>query len=105
MIRQPDSRTRALRDLLKPHAKALGIAIAAAIIEGAASLAEPWPLKIVLDNVVKSKPGHGWFNQTILSLAGQDRSAILKFAAIAVLVIAAAGAVCGYIEKYLANTA
>ena len=90
-----------IRRLLRPHVKGLTIGIAAVLIEGAASLAEPWPLKIVLDNVLKGKPGNGWFNGLILSAAGTDKLAILKFAALAVLLIAAVGAISSYIEKYI----
>ena len=95
------SHSLSIRRLLSPHAKGLTIGIAAVIVEGVASLAEPWPLKIVLDNVLKSKSGHGWLNQLILSAAGTDKVAILKFAALAVLVIAAIGAICSYTEKYI----
>ena len=77
------------------------IGIAAILVEGAASLAEPWPLKIVLDNVLKSKPGHGWINRWILATAGIDKVTTLKFAALAVLAIATVGAVCNYTEKYI----
>ena len=62
---------------------------------------EPWPLKIVLDNVLKSKSAHGWLNQLILSAAGTEKLAVLKFAALAVLVIAAIGAICSYTEKHI----
>jgi ATP-binding cassette, subfamily B, bacterial len=89
-----------VRRLLSPHARFLTIGIAAVIVEGIANLAEPWPLKIVLDNVLKSKPGHGWLSQLILSTAGTDKVAILTVASIAVLVIAAVGACCSYTEKY-----
>ena len=87
-----------IRRLLRPHVKGLTIGIAAVFIEGAASLAEPWPLKIVLDNVLKGKPGYGWFNGLILSTAGTDKLAILKFAALAVLLIAAVGAISSYMR-------
>jgi ATP-binding cassette subfamily B protein len=90
-----------IRRLLRPHLKGLTIGIAAVFVEGIANLAEPWPLKVVLDNVLKSKPGHGWLNQLIFSAAGTDKFAILKFAALAVLVIAAVGAVSSYTEKYI----
>ena len=90
-----------IRHLLRPHAGVLTIGFAAILVEGAANLAEPWPLKIVLDNVLKSKPGHGWLSQVIFSLAGTDKIAILKFTALAVLAIAAVGAVSSYTEKYI----
>ena len=90
-----------MRRLLRPHARVLTIGFTAILVEGAANLAEPWPLKIVLDNVLKSKPGHGWLNQLILSTAGSDKVATLKFAALAVLAIAAASAASSYTEKYI----
>ena len=49
-----------IRELLKPHSKALVFGILAAIGGGVANLLEPWPLKVVLDNVLKSQPAHGW---------------------------------------------
>ena len=90
--------------LLKQHSKHLVIALIAVIGEGIANLLEPWPLKIVLDNVLRTRPVHGWLNLKLLSLIGDDKLAILKFAAIAVLVIAAIGALCSYAEKRLTTT-
>ena len=101
MMRDAVGHKLTVRGMLRPHAKGLAIGVAAVLVEGVANLAEPWPLKIVLDNVLKSKPGHGWLNGFILSAAGTDKVAILKFAALAVLIIAAVGAVCSYIEKYI----
>jgi ATP-binding cassette subfamily B protein len=85
--------------LLRPHTKFLILGMVATIGESAAGLLEPWPLKIVLDNVVSSRPLHGWLNGLIISHLGQDKLAILKFAAAAVLAIAIVGAVCSYAEK------
>ncbi len=93
------SRDHTFRILLRPHIGRLGIGAAAALIEGAASLAEPWPLKIVLDSVLKSKSPHGWASDHIFAIAGTDRYAVLGVAAVSVLVIAVIGAVCEYIEK------
>ena len=92
---------QSIRHLLKPHARALAVGVAAVLVETAANLAEPWPLKVIFDNVLKSKPGHGWLAQLIFFTAGTDKLAILKFAALSVLVIAAVGAVSGYTEKYI----
>ena len=90
--------------LLRPHTRALTFGLLAVIGEGIANLLEPWPLKIVLDNVVRDKHTGGWLNHLIVSLAGADRFAVLKFAAIAVLVIAVVDAVCSYTEKYLTTS-
>jgi len=72
--------------------------------ETAANLLQPWPLKIVIDNVVQSKETHGWILQFVHAFAGTDKLAIVKFACIAVLVIAALDAVCTYAEKYLTTS-
>lgn len=82
----------------------MGVGILAVLLEGAANLAEPWPLKIVLDNVLKKKPPAGWLNGFIFSFSGGDKAAMLKLAAASVLAIAAIGAICGYWEKWLATS-
>jgi ATP-binding cassette subfamily B protein len=94
--------------LLKPHSKALAFGFLAVIGESASSLLEPWPLKIVLDNVLKSKPstgrGQAWLHGLIASVAGTDKLAIIKFAALAVVAIAILGALCSYTEKYFTTS-
>ncbi len=95
-----ERRQPGMRQLLRPHAKLLTFGIIAVLFEGIASLAEPWPLKIVLDNVIKSRPGQGPLNQLILSFA-DDKAAVLKFASLSLLAIAALGAICSYTEKYI----
>jgi ATP-binding cassette subfamily B protein len=93
-----------LLDLLKPHVRLLMIGFLAVLGEGAANLLEPWPLKLVLDNVLKSRPMQGWLNQWIGSWFGQNQLAVLEFAAAAVLAIAIVGAACSYIEKYVTTS-
>jgi hypothetical protein len=60
-----------LADLLKPHREALALGIAAAVGEGIASLLEPWPLKVVLDNVLRSRPLPERVHQLVLFVAGE----------------------------------
>jgi subfamily B ATP-binding cassette protein MsbA len=93
-----------ISSLLKPHRKLLVVGFLGVLGEGVANLLEPWPLKIVLDNVLRSKPASGWLNTWILASFGNDKLAVLKFAALAVLVIALAGAGCSYLEKYVTTT-
>jgi len=82
----------------------LALGLIAVVGEGIAGLLEPWPLKIVLDNVVKQKALSGWLNHLVLSVAGNDRLAVLKFAAVLALGIAVAGSLCAYAEKYLTTS-
>ncbi len=98
------AKTLGITDLLRPHLAALTLGLLAAIGEGIANLLDPWPLKIVLDNVLRSRPVHGWLNRLILSTVGNDSFAILKFAVLAVLLIAVVDALCSYAEKYLTTS-
>jgi len=90
--------------LLRPHAKALVIGLLAVMGESAANLLDPWPLKIVIDNVLKSGHLHGWLSRWIVPAAGWNRLGILEFAAGAVLAIACLDAICSYTEKYLTTS-
>jgi len=94
------------KTLLRPHGSALALGFCAVIGETIADLLQPWTLKIVFDNVLKSGPvkGHGWLNHAILATVGSNRLAILRFAAVAALAIAVAGAICSYWEKYLTTS-
>jgi ATP-binding cassette, subfamily B, bacterial len=87
--------------LLRPHWKPLTISFIAVTVESVADLMEPWPIKIVLDYVIGSKPAPEWMAGFIDSVFGRDKLAVLNFAALAVVAIAAIGAVASYTEKYL----
>ncbi len=93
-----------IRELLKPHVAALAMGSIAVVGEGVANLLEPWPLKIVLDSVLRPRPVHGWLNHLIQYTAGDDKFAILKFACAAVLGIAILDAVSSYTEKYFTTS-
>jgi subfamily B ATP-binding cassette protein MsbA len=89
---------RFIRDLLAPHSKALTLGLLAAVGEGVANLLDPWPLKIVLDNVLRGRPIHGWLNPFILRISAGDKHGVLLFAALAALAIAMVGR-CARITK------
>ncbi len=52
-------------DLLRPHWKALTLALLAVAGETATDLLEPWPLKIVLDYLLQSKQPPGWMSGVV----------------------------------------
>jgi ATP-binding cassette subfamily B protein len=87
--------------LVKPYWTSLLVAFLAVIAESAADLLEPWPLKMVLDYVFGSKRMPGWLAAVVNATFGQQRLGILNFAAVAVIVIAAVGAISSYAENYL----
>jgi subfamily B ATP-binding cassette protein MsbA len=90
--------------LLRPHWKTLSIAFVAVLGETVTDLLEPWPLKVVFDYVLGSRKVPGWMAGLINPIFGLDKVAILEFAAVAVLVIATAGALSSYTEKFLTTS-
>jgi subfamily B ATP-binding cassette protein MsbA len=87
--------------LLRPYWRLLTIAFLAMLVAGAADLLEPWPLKIVFDHVLGSKPPPSWLPSWI---SHGDRLTVLAAAAFAVVAFAVIGAVSTYTHKYLATT-
>ena len=92
--------------LLRPHRRLLTLASFAAVGEALADIAQPWPLKIVLDNVLHhhGAKGNAWLNNMVVSIAGTDQWAVLKLATIAALLIAVFGAICSYAETSLTTS-
>ena len=99
-----EARSLTIGDLLRPHVRLLALGLAAVIGEGLANLLEPWPLKVVLDNVLKSKSGDGWLNHLIDTHFDGNKLQILEVAALAVLAIALVGGLCSYLEKYVTTS-
>jgi subfamily B ATP-binding cassette protein MsbA len=89
--------------LLRPHWKAFVLACVAVVGETAADIAEPWPVKVIVDNVLQDKKLPGSLT-SIVAWLGEDKIAILYVALSAVLLIAMVGAVSSYFEKYLTTT-
>ena len=89
--------------LLRPHWPQLTLAFVAVVGESVTGLLEPWPLKIVFDNVLGSKRLPDWLAQLVQATTGTNKLAILSFVVVMVLAIAVVGAVSTYFEKYLTN--
>jgi subfamily B ATP-binding cassette protein MsbA len=90
--------------LLRPHWKALSVAFVAVLVEGGADLLEPWPLKVVFDYVIGSKPMPQWLTTLINHWLWPDMFGALEFAVISIIIIATVGALASYTEKYLTTT-
>jgi subfamily B ATP-binding cassette protein MsbA len=105
LVRESRERKKiSIASLLRPHIGALFLGFIAIAGESAANLLQPWPLKIVLDDVLRSHNSHAWTMTLIHQLVGTDAIAVLKFACAAVLAIAVLDAICTYAEKYLTTS-
>ena len=91
-------------DLLRPHWKALTIALVAVLGETLTDILEPWPIKIVVDNILQSKKLPPVLGGIVAWLFGQNTDAIVDFAVAAVALIAIVGAISSYFEKYLTTS-
>ncbi len=90
-----------IRTLVRPYRGTLFIILLAMIVQTLMSVAGPWPLKIVLDNVVGSHKLRPWVDHLLSPLlGGGSKMQIAAAAALAAILIAALGALASYIANY-----
>jgi ATP-binding cassette, subfamily B, bacterial len=87
-----------LRSLLRPHAKKLAVALACVVAGGAASLLQPWPMKLLFDHVGGGKAGRGIGSRVLP--AGMNPHGVLLVVAISAVAIAVVNALCSYAQKW-----
>ncbi len=86
--------------LLRPYRTGLAIVFVAMLVQTAMGLAAPWPLKIILDNVIghHALPGWlAWLNDLPLA---HSKTGLAALAALIVVLIALIGSVAGYLANY-----
>ena len=90
-----------IRTLVRPYRGTLLVILLAMIVQTVMSVAGPWPLKIILDNVVGSHKLRPWLDHLLHPiLDGTSKMQIAAAAAIAAVIIAALGALSQYIANY-----
>jgi ABC-type multidrug transport system fused ATPase/permease subunit len=97
---QRAAKKRLVRALLAPYGGWLAVILGAMIVQTAASLAAPWPLKVVLDHVIGSHKAPDWLDALRVIPLGGDKMELAAVAGIAVLVIATVSAIASYVENY-----
>ncbi len=92
---------RLIKSLVRPYWGSLVIILAGMLLQTAASVAGPWPLKVILDNVVGSHKLPHWLDHLLEPLLrGTGKMQIAAAAAMAVMVIAVIGAIASYFANY-----
>jgi ABC-type multidrug transport system fused ATPase/permease subunit len=87
--------------LLKPYRNSLVIILAAMLVQTAMSVATPWPLKIILDNVVGERKLPPWLDDFLRPfMTSGSKMQIAAAAAIAMILIALLGAAASYLANY-----
>ncbi len=92
---------RLILSLVRPYRGTLFVILLAMLVETAMGVAGPWPLKIVLDNVVGSHKLPSWLDHLLGPiLRGSGKMQIAAAAAIAAVLIALLGAIASYVANY-----
>jgi ABC-type multidrug transport system fused ATPase/permease subunit len=86
--------------LVQPYRKWLFVIFSAMLLETLMSLAAPWPLKIIIDQVIGKNPlplALSWLDGTIVTRSYKTMAAA---SAITLIVFAALGSIASYINSY-----
>ena len=90
-----------LTSWVRPYRPLLALAFVAMAVESAATVWEPWPLKLIVDNVLGGKPlPPALARWAVFGTAPLD---VLNAAVVALLAITALGAAGSYAQKYLST--
>jgi len=94
-----------IRELLRPYRGNLIIILVAMLVQSIMTLAAPWPLKIIIDNVVVGRKLDPWLAHLIQPvLAHAHRAHLAEIAALAVILIAIFNAVASYVANYFTES-
>lgn len=93
-----------LGELLRPRRRILAILAVAMLVQMAASLAAPWPLKIIIDDVVGDHRPPGWVRLLLPLLGGSDKAHIAAAAGLVTVLIAVATGAAMYATSYFTET-
>ena len=87
--------------LIRPYRRTLVVILLAMLVETVMNLAGPWPLKIILDNVVGDHKMTPWLHRLIGPLLENgSRMHVAALAALAFVAISMLGAIASYIDNY-----
>jgi ABC-type multidrug transport system fused ATPase/permease subunit len=93
--------TSLIRELIRPYRGTIAIILLAMLVETVMSLAGPWPLKIIIDNVVGSHKLPAAVDEIIRPMLAHDNKLrVAALAAVVFVLIALLGALASYIDNY-----
>jgi ABC-type multidrug transport system fused ATPase/permease subunit len=94
-----------IRELLRPYRGSLAIILTAMIVQSAMTLAAPWPLKIILDNVILGRKLAPWMDSWLRPMMSHGhRVHLAALAAVAVVLIALLNALASYLANYFTES-
>jgi ABC-type multidrug transport system fused ATPase/permease subunit len=93
-----------LGDLLRPHRRSLAVILAVMLVQMAMSLAAPWPLKIIIDQVIGSHQKLAWINWVLTMLGADNKARIAAAAGIVTVLIAVVAGAAMYVASYFTES-
>jgi subfamily B ATP-binding cassette protein MsbA len=96
---------RLVRELIRPYRGSLLVILVAMLVETGMSLASPWPLKIILDNVIGGHKMTPWMHHLIGPFLEKGaKMQVALIAAAAYVLIAVIGAIASYVDNYFTES-
>jgi ABC-type multidrug transport system fused ATPase/permease subunit len=89
-----------LRELLRAHRRAIAVILGTTLVSMAMALATPWPLKIILDNVVGNDRPPAWIAWLVPMMGGTAKVHIAAAAGVATVAIALVSGAAFYVASY-----
>lgn len=86
--------------LSRPYRKLVLVILVAMLVETLIGLAVPWPLKIIIDNVVGHHPLPGSLQWMNYFFPAENKMQLAAVAAVSFIVIIAIGSFAGYLDNY-----
>jgi subfamily B ATP-binding cassette protein MsbA len=90
--------------MVSPYKKWHLFIFMAMVVETAMSLATPWPLKIIIDNVIGHHKLPGWLLWMDKVFPGENKVQFAAVAAVSVVVMAAIGSLATYLDNYFTES-
>jgi subfamily B ATP-binding cassette protein MsbA len=92
--------THLIIGLLRPYPARIAAILVATLLQILMGLAAPWPLKIIIDNVVGDLPAPAWITWFLPLLGGEGKIYIAVAAGIVTVLIAAVTGIASYAANY-----
>ena len=90
-----------LARLVRPYWKSFIVAVLAVLGDTATNLLQPWPLKMVFDNVFRAKPLAPGLATPIAAVFGPGREGVLYFALAATVALVILSGLCTFIQSFV----
>ena len=94
------SMTKLVLEVARPYQRWLWLILIAMLVETLASLAAPWPLKIVIDYAVGHHSMPAWAGRAVGPTIASSSAALAAVAAAAMVLAAIVGGIASYVDNY-----